>query len=161
MCATAPLQALRSRAAWGQEQFQLLLQSRTSSQTEASQEALEDLEDLEDLRYRWMLHKSKLKDVTQVRKRTKAKVREGDGFPLELVGRPAGLVELWWSGGTLDYLDTHQTTRSETGGGGYGLWAALFPCLVNGHVCVVVLTTFLCCDVYRLVLHFNLQNDLM
>ncbi|XP_075883833.1 nesprin-3-like [Nelusetta ayraudi] len=63
-------QALRSRAAWGQEQFQLLLQSRTSSQAEGSQEAQEDLE---DLRYRWMLHKSKLKEVTQVRKRTKAK----------------------------------------------------------------------------------------
>ncbi|XP_075883836.1 nesprin-3 [Nelusetta ayraudi] len=64
------LKALRSRAAWGQEQFQLLLQSRTSSQAEGSQEAQEDLE---DLRYRWMLHKSKLKEVTQVRKRTKAK----------------------------------------------------------------------------------------
>lgn len=80
MCAMAPPQALRSRAAWGQEQFQLLLQSRTSSQTGGSQE---DHEDLEDLRYRWMLHKSKLKDVTLVRKRTKAKVREDDGFQVE------------------------------------------------------------------------------
>lgn len=84
MCAMAPLQALRSRAAWGQEQFQLLLQSRTSSQTGGSQEDQEDLEDMEDLRYRWMLHKSKLKDVTLVRKRTKAKVREDDGFQVEL-----------------------------------------------------------------------------
>lgn len=76
-----PLQALRSRAAWGQEQFQLLLQSRTSSQTGGSQE---DQEDLEDLRYRWMLHKSKLKDVMLVRKRTKAKVREDNRFLVEL-----------------------------------------------------------------------------
>lgn len=81
MCAVVPLQALRSRAAWGQEQFHLLLQSRASSQTGGSQE---DQEDLEDLRYRWMLHKSKLKDVTLVRKRTKAKVREDDGFQVEL-----------------------------------------------------------------------------
>lgn len=75
-----PPQALRSRAAWGQEQFQLLLQSKASSQTAASQED----QDLEDLRYRWMLHKSKLKDVTLVRKRTRAKVREDDGVQVDL-----------------------------------------------------------------------------
>lgn len=115
MCAMAPLQALRSRAAWGQEQFQLLLQSRTSSQADASQEAQEDLE---DLRYRWMLHKSKLKDVTQVRKRTKAKVREGDGFPLELVDRPAALLEgtlvVRWNSGL-----SGQSPDQQGGRGGY------------------------------------------
>lgn len=79
-----PPQALRSRAAWGQEQFQLLLQCSPPAPT-GSQEA----EALEDLRYRWMLHKSKLKDVTQVRarSRTKAKVR---GTQVPTGGGPSG-----------------------------------------------------------------------
>ena len=46
-------QALRARVSWGQGQFQQLLDSRSE---------VEDVE-LEELRYRWMLHKSKLKDV--------------------------------------------------------------------------------------------------
>lgn len=58
--------------AWGQEQFQLLLQESQSS--EAGSGAAEDV-CLEELRYQWMLHKSKLKDVTDARARTRAKVR--------------------------------------------------------------------------------------
>lgn len=66
------VQALRTEVAWGQEQFQLLLQESQGS--EAGSGAAEDL-CLEELRYRWMLYKSKLKDVGGVRARTGAKVR--------------------------------------------------------------------------------------
>lgn len=57
---------------WGQDQFQLLLQERQAAEA-ASGQAEE--EDLEELRYCWMLHKSKLKDVREFRARTNAKVR--------------------------------------------------------------------------------------
>lgn len=78
-----PSQALRRGVAWGQEQFQMLLQESETS--EAGSESAEDV-CLEDLRYRWMLHKSKLKDLTNVRARTKAKVRGAilNGFQLVL-----------------------------------------------------------------------------
>lgn len=78
-----PSQALRRGVAWGQEQFQLLLEESETS--EAGSEAAEDV-CLEDLRYRWMLHKSKLKDLTNVRARTKAKVRGAilNGLQLEM-----------------------------------------------------------------------------
>uniref|UniRef100_A0A3B4VGI9 Spectrin repeat containing, nuclear envelope family member 3 n=1 Tax=Seriola dumerili TaxID=41447 RepID=A0A3B4VGI9_SERDU len=58
------LTALRAEVAWGQEQFQLLLQESPCSG--AGSGSAED-SDLEELRYRWMLYKSKLKDVGEVR----------------------------------------------------------------------------------------------
>uniref|UniRef100_A0A7N8XNE6 Spectrin repeat containing, nuclear envelope family member 3 n=1 Tax=Mastacembelus armatus TaxID=205130 RepID=A0A7N8XNE6_9TELE len=61
------LKVLRAGVSRGQEQFQLLLQESS----EAGSEPAEDV-DLEDLRYRWMLYKSKLKNVGD---RTSAKVR--------------------------------------------------------------------------------------
>lgn len=64
------LKALRSRLAWGQVQFQLLLQESQSS--EAGSGPAEDVS-LEELRYRWMLYKSKLKDVGDIRARSSAK----------------------------------------------------------------------------------------
>ncbi|XP_037652434.1 LOW QUALITY PROTEIN: nesprin-3 [Sebastes umbrosus] len=64
------LKALRSRLAWGQVQFQLLLQESQSS--EAGSGPAEDVS-LEELRYRWMLFKSKLKDVGDIRARASAK----------------------------------------------------------------------------------------
>lgn len=66
------VQALRAEVAWGQEQFQLLLQE--SQGIEAGSGPAEDV-CLEELRYRWMLYKSKLKDVGDIRARTSAKVR--------------------------------------------------------------------------------------
>ncbi|XP_044023306.1 nesprin-3 [Siniperca chuatsi] len=64
------LYALRAGVTWGQEQFQLLLQESQGS--EAGSGPAEDV-CLEELRYRWMLYKSKLKDVRDVRARTSAK----------------------------------------------------------------------------------------
>uniref|UniRef100_UPI0037E896BD nesprin-3 isoform X1 n=2 Tax=Semicossyphus pulcher TaxID=241346 RepID=UPI0037E896BD len=64
------LKALRAGVVWGQEQFQLLLQDSQGS--EAGPGPAEDVS-LEELRYRWMLHKSKLKDMGDVRARTSAK----------------------------------------------------------------------------------------
>lgn len=62
---------------WGQEQFQLLLQE--SQGCEAGSGLANDV-DLEDLRYRWMLYKSKLKDVGDITVRTSAKVRGEKNF---------------------------------------------------------------------------------
>uniref|UniRef100_A0A8D0ACK4 Spectrin repeat containing, nuclear envelope family member 3 n=1 Tax=Sander lucioperca TaxID=283035 RepID=A0A8D0ACK4_SANLU len=59
------LKALKAGVAGGQEQFQLLLQESPGS--EAGSGPAEDV-GLEELRYRWMLYKSKLKDVGEVRK---------------------------------------------------------------------------------------------
>ncbi|TNN29286.1 Nesprin-3 [Liparis tanakae] len=56
-----PLQALRAGLGWGQDRFQLLLQESPGG---------EDVS-LEELRYRWMLYKSKLKDVGDLRARAK------------------------------------------------------------------------------------------
>lgn len=64
---------------WGQEQFQLLLQESQTS--EACSGVAEDV-CLEELRYRWMLHKSKLKDVTDARARARSKVREQSYMPI-------------------------------------------------------------------------------
>ncbi|XP_068195214.1 nesprin-3 [Antennarius striatus] len=64
------LKALRAGVSWGQEQFQLLLQD--SGDSEASSGPAEDV-CLEELRYRWMLYKSKLKDVGDVRARSSVK----------------------------------------------------------------------------------------
>lgn len=66
--------------AWGQEQFQLLLQESPTS--EASSGVAQDV-CLEELRYRWMLHKSKLKDVTDARARAQSKVRERSYMPIK------------------------------------------------------------------------------
>lgn len=60
------LKSLRAGVAWGQEQFQLLLQERQGS--EAGPGPAEDV-GLEELRYRWMLYKSKLKDMGDLRSR--------------------------------------------------------------------------------------------
>ncbi|KAG7509813.1 nesprin-3 [Solea senegalensis] len=75
------LKTLRAEVAWGQEQFQLLLQESPSK--EAGSGSAEDLDpSMEELRYRWMLYKSKLKDVGDVRvrkssaKRVQAKQEE-------------------------------------------------------------------------------------
>ncbi|XP_037342496.2 nesprin-3 [Pungitius pungitius] len=64
------LKALRAAVGRGQEQFQLLLQERPAS--DAGAEPAEDVS-LEELRYRWMLYKSKLKDVGELRSRAKTK----------------------------------------------------------------------------------------
>lgn len=64
------VQALRAGVDWGQEQFQLLLQESQGSEAGPADDA-----HLEELRYRWMLHKSKLKDVGDLRARASAKVR--------------------------------------------------------------------------------------
>uniref|UniRef100_A0A8D0ACJ3 Spectrin repeat containing, nuclear envelope family member 3 n=1 Tax=Sander lucioperca TaxID=283035 RepID=A0A8D0ACJ3_SANLU len=64
------LKALKAGVAGGQEQFQLLLQESPGS--EAGSGPAEDV-GLEELRYRWMLYKSKLKDVGEVRARTGGK----------------------------------------------------------------------------------------
>ncbi|XP_035235597.1 nesprin-3 isoform X1 [Anguilla anguilla] len=57
------LKDLRSRVGWGQGQFQQLLESQKSS---AGQGGLDDL-GLNDLQYRWVLYKSKLKEVGDLR----------------------------------------------------------------------------------------------
>eukprot|EP00064_Thunnus_orientalis_P008179 superscaffoldBa00000956_g8202 len=70
---TAPSQdtmGLRAGVTWGQEQFQLLLQESQGS--EAGPGPAEDV-GLEELRYRWMLYKSKLKDVGDIRARLSVK----------------------------------------------------------------------------------------
>lgn len=70
-------QALRAGLGWGQQQFQLLLQESPASDAAAGGAAgggeSEDV-CLEELRYRWMLHKSKLKDVGDLRSRKSAMV---------------------------------------------------------------------------------------
>ncbi|KAI3368044.1 hypothetical protein L3Q82_026856 [Scortum barcoo] len=66
------LKALRAEVAWGQEQFQLLLQESQGS--EAASGSAEDM-CLEELRYHWMLYKSKLKDVGEVRARTRTSAK--------------------------------------------------------------------------------------
>ncbi|XP_034531179.1 nesprin-3 [Notolabrus celidotus] len=64
------LKALRAGVLWGQEEFHQLLQEGPAG--EAGPGPAED-GSLEDLRYRWMLHKSKLKDMGDIRTRTGAK----------------------------------------------------------------------------------------
>ncbi|KAK2825829.1 hypothetical protein Q5P01_020043 [Channa striata] len=64
------LKALRADVTWGQEQFQLLLQE--SQDSKAGPGPAEDV-GLEELRYRWMLYKSKLNDVGDIRARANAK----------------------------------------------------------------------------------------
>uniref|UniRef100_A0A7N6B258 KASH domain-containing protein n=1 Tax=Anabas testudineus TaxID=64144 RepID=A0A7N6B258_ANATE len=61
------LKALKAEVGWGQEQFQLLLQE--SQSIEDGSRPAEDM-GLEELRYHWMLYKSKLKNVGEIRART-------------------------------------------------------------------------------------------
>lgn len=58
------LKTLRSSVGWGQEQFQLLLMSgaAASGTGDGADNWAEDV-GMEEIRYRWMLYKSKLKDV--------------------------------------------------------------------------------------------------
>ncbi|XP_031684527.1 nesprin-3 isoform X1 [Oncorhynchus kisutch] len=58
------LKTLRSSVGWGQEQFQLLLMSgaAASGAGDGADHWAEDV-GMEEIRYRWMLYKSKLKDV--------------------------------------------------------------------------------------------------
>lgn len=70
-----PAQALRAGLGWGQQQFALLLQESPASDAAADAQS-EDV-CLEELRYRWMLHKSKLKDVGDLRSRKSAMVGYG------------------------------------------------------------------------------------
>lgn len=69
------LKALKAGLDWGQQQFQLLLQE-SSARKAAAAAAGGQAEDvcLEELRYRWMLHKSKLKDVRELGSRKRSKV---------------------------------------------------------------------------------------
>ncbi|AWP16994.1 putative nesprin-3 [Scophthalmus maximus] len=68
------LKALRAGIPWGQEEFQELLQENLC---ETAGSGSEDV-GLEDLRYRWMLYKSKLKDVADVRARSSAKTVQAE-----------------------------------------------------------------------------------
>uniref|UniRef100_H2SQ46 Spectrin repeat containing, nuclear envelope family member 3 n=1 Tax=Takifugu rubripes TaxID=31033 RepID=H2SQ46_TAKRU len=65
------LKVLRAGLGWGQQQFQLLLQEAAAAAAAGGQ--AEDV-CLEELRYRWMLHKSKLKDVRELGSRKRSKV---------------------------------------------------------------------------------------
>lgn len=69
------LKELRAGLGWGQQQFQLLLQESPAREAVAAT-AGGQAEDvcLEELRYRWMLHKSKLKDVRELGSRKRSKV---------------------------------------------------------------------------------------
>ncbi|XP_011616901.1 nesprin-3 isoform X2 [Takifugu rubripes] len=80
------LKVLRAGLGWGQQQFQLLLQEAAAAAAAGGQ--AEDV-CLEELRYRWMLHKSKLKDVRELgsRKRSKrvqAKTQEEPAAPAKV-----------------------------------------------------------------------------
>ncbi|XP_045918592.1 nesprin-3 [Micropterus dolomieu] len=84
------LKPLVEGVSWGQEQFQLLLQESQGS--EAGSGPAEDV-CLEELRYRWMLYKSKLKDVGDVRARTSAKrVQAKEEEPAKVQKKP-GLLQ--------------------------------------------------------------------
>uniref|UniRef100_A0A667XXG2 Spectrin repeat containing, nuclear envelope family member 3 n=1 Tax=Myripristis murdjan TaxID=586833 RepID=A0A667XXG2_9TELE len=83
------VKSLRAGVGWGQEQFQLLLQE--SQGGEAGSGPVEDV-GLEELRYRWMLYKSKLKDMGDLRARLSVKVSIKPGL-LQRVCRCA--LPLW------------------------------------------------------------------
>lgn len=70
------LKVLQAGLGWGQQQFQMLLQESLARKA-ATAVAGGQAEDvcLEELRYRWMLHKSKLKDVIELGCRKRSKVR--------------------------------------------------------------------------------------
>lgn len=64
------LQSLKADLSWGQKQIELLIQDSSEAGAGPTEEA-----GLEDLRYRWILYKSKLEDVGDVRNRISSKVR--------------------------------------------------------------------------------------
>uniref|UniRef100_A0A8C7MGX4 Spectrin repeat containing, nuclear envelope family member 3 n=1 Tax=Oncorhynchus kisutch TaxID=8019 RepID=A0A8C7MGX4_ONCKI len=72
------LKTLRSSVGWGQEQFQLLLMSgaAASGAGDGADHWAEDV-GMEEIRYRWMLYKSKLKDVGDLKALLNVKVRDG------------------------------------------------------------------------------------
>uniref|UniRef100_A0A8C7MGH4 Spectrin repeat containing, nuclear envelope family member 3 n=1 Tax=Oncorhynchus kisutch TaxID=8019 RepID=A0A8C7MGH4_ONCKI len=71
------LKTLRSSVGWGQEQFQLLLMSgaAASGAGDGADHWAEDV-GMEEIRYRWMLYKSKLKDVGDLKALLNVKVRD-------------------------------------------------------------------------------------
>uniref|UniRef100_A0A8C8LL30 KASH domain-containing protein n=1 Tax=Oncorhynchus tshawytscha TaxID=74940 RepID=A0A8C8LL30_ONCTS len=71
------LKTLRSSVGWGQEQFQLLLMSgaAASGTGDGADHWAEDV-GMEEIRYRWMLYKSKLKDVGDLKALLNVKVRD-------------------------------------------------------------------------------------
>uniref|UniRef100_A0A8C8EVG4 Uncharacterized protein n=1 Tax=Oncorhynchus tshawytscha TaxID=74940 RepID=A0A8C8EVG4_ONCTS len=74
------LKTLRSSVGWGQEQFQLLLMSgaAASGTGDGADHWAEDV-GMEEIRYRWMLYKSKLKDVGDLKALLNVKVRDAIG----------------------------------------------------------------------------------
>lgn len=98
-------QALRAGLGWGQQQFQLLLQESPASGDGAAAAAAGESEDvcLEELRYRWMLHKSKLKDVGDLRSRRRAMVGYGVmlafGHTVAVLRNSAGCLAWSWGAG--------------------------------------------------------------
>ncbi|XP_062253911.1 nesprin-3 isoform X2 [Platichthys flesus] len=64
------LEALQAGVVWGQEQFELLLKEKQCRVS--GSDSAEDV-GLEEIRYNWMLYKSKLKDVGDMRARSNAK----------------------------------------------------------------------------------------
>lgn len=68
------LKELRAGLGWGQQQFQLLLQESPAREAAAAANGQAEDVCLEELRYRWMLHKSKLKDVRELGSRKRSKV---------------------------------------------------------------------------------------
>uniref|UniRef100_A0A4W5JD54 Spectrin repeat containing, nuclear envelope family member 3 n=1 Tax=Hucho hucho TaxID=62062 RepID=A0A4W5JD54_9TELE len=67
------LKTLRSSVGWGQEQFQLLLMSGAAAAGDGADHWAEDV-GMEEIRYRWMLYKSKLKDVGDLKALLNVKV---------------------------------------------------------------------------------------
>ncbi|XP_008294505.1 nesprin-3 isoform X2 [Stegastes partitus] len=84
------LKELRAGVYFGQEQFQLLLQ-----ESQGSEDGSGPAEDvgLEELRYRWMLYKSKLKDVGELRARTSAKRVAGRQEAPAAAAKKPGLLQ--------------------------------------------------------------------
>ncbi|XP_061552029.1 nesprin-3 isoform X2 [Phycodurus eques] len=85
------LSALRSAVTWGQEKFQLLLQ-----ESGVGKSGLAADPSLEELRYRWMLYKSKLKDVGVLRTRVSSKkitVKRGEPATGATAYKRTGLLQ--------------------------------------------------------------------
>uniref|UniRef100_A0A8C8C7M5 KASH domain-containing protein n=1 Tax=Oncorhynchus tshawytscha TaxID=74940 RepID=A0A8C8C7M5_ONCTS len=85
------LMTLRSSVDWGQEQFQLLLMAWAVAGARADRGA-EDV-GMEEIRYRWMLYKSKLKDVGDLKAHLNVKVNSTTPGLLYRVCRVA--LPLW------------------------------------------------------------------
>ncbi|XP_028827746.1 nesprin-3 isoform X2 [Denticeps clupeoides] len=94
------LKGLHSRVPWGQSQIQQLLDAR------GPDSGVEDL-NLEELRYRWMLYKSKLKDVGVLRARRACEVAAS---PRAEIGTRK---EKNWSPPLADFISGHRTLSGE------------------------------------------------